>query len=97
VAAPGHSLEPLRPSSWPPRTGAGRLVPTGIRKSPLSRAATTGDTSANRGLRPTTSASCPLLPCAFLVLTEAYRESADDARSRGWPVRRSGAASILRP
>jgi hypothetical protein len=25
-------------------------------------------------------------PCAFLLLTEAYGESAADARSRGWPV-----------
>jgi hypothetical protein len=25
-------------------------------------------------------------PCAFLLLTEAYRESAADARRRGWPV-----------
>jgi pimeloyl-ACP methyl ester carboxylesterase len=25
-------------------------------------------------------------PCAFLLLTETYRESAADARSRGWPV-----------
>lgn len=25
-------------------------------------------------------------PCAYLLLTEAYRESAADSRGRGWPV-----------
>jgi pimeloyl-ACP methyl ester carboxylesterase len=36
-------------------------------------------------------------PCAFLLLTEAYRESADDARSRGWPVAEIGGSQHLAP
>ena len=29
----------------------------------------------------------PQVPAAYLLLSEAYRDAAEDARSRGWPVR----------
>jgi pimeloyl-ACP methyl ester carboxylesterase len=36
-------------------------------------------------------------PCAFLLLTEAYRESAADARGRGWPVKEIRGVQHLAP
>jgi hypothetical protein len=45
-------------SSWPPRTGAGRLVPTPIRKSPLSRSRSDWRYSASRGWQSRSVCSC---------------------------------------
>jgi pimeloyl-ACP methyl ester carboxylesterase len=36
-------------------------------------------------------------PCAFLLLTQAYRESAADARGRGWPAKEIPGVQHLAP
>jgi pimeloyl-ACP methyl ester carboxylesterase len=37
------------------------------------------------------------VPCAYLLLSDAYRDAASDARERGWPVEEIAGAQHLHP
>ncbi len=73
-------------SSWFGEETMGALVPDAALRNTIEQGDATPPTCLLRG-----GVALPERwaerPCAFLLLTESYRESAADARRRGWPAK----------